>query len=248
MKKALVTPLLKKPSLDSESLKNYRPVSNLSFLSKLTERVVADQLASHMNENQLHTPVQSAYRPKHSTETALLKVLNDILICIDKGNGVILVLLELSAAFDTIDHKILIDRLCDRIGVTGKALAWLKSYLIDRLQMIHINGRSSKPVLLIFGVPQGSVLGPVKFIAYWGPVFEIAKAHGIDSHLYADDTQLYFAFDLDKPSDFNDAITNVENCIDDIKIWMNENKLKLNDSKTELLVFSSSRQNSKIPE
>jgi hypothetical protein len=92
MKQVLVTPLIKKPTLDKEVLSNYRPVSNLSYLSKLTEKAVAKQLTDHMTENDLHVPVQSAYRPKHSTETALLKVLNDILVSVDKGNGVILVL------------------------------------------------------------------------------------------------------------------------------------------------------------
>jgi hypothetical protein len=246
MKHALVTPLLKKPSLDPETLKNYRPISNLPFLSKVTERVVASQLANHMDTNNLYTPVQSAYRKQHSTETALLKVLNDILVSVDKGKGVILVLLDLSAAFDTIDHDILITRLAERIGITGRALDWMRSYLKDRFQSIHINGKSSKPVLLIFGVPQGSVLGPVKFTGYQGPVFDIATAHGINSHLYADDTQIYFAFDLDNPSDYDLARTKVENCIDDVRIWMNQNKLKLNDEKTEYLILTTPRQKDKI--
>jgi hypothetical protein len=234
--------------LDKETLKNYRPVSNLSFLSKLTERAVAAQLADHMNSNNLHVPVQSAYRPLHSTEMALLKVVNDILLAIDRGNGVIVVLLDLSAAFDTIDHDLLINRLAERIGITGRALDWFRSYLTERFQSIHIQGKSSKPILLIFGVPQGSVLGPVKFTIYQGPVFEIAELHGVSSHLYADDTQLYFAFDLNSPSDFETAIGKVKNCIDDIMTWMSQNKLKLNDDKTEFLVLSSSRQQHKIPE
>ena len=210
--------VLKKASLNKEIRKNYRPVSNLSFLSKLTERAVAAQLAEHMDSNNLHTPVQSAYRPLHSTETALLKVINDILVSIDHGNGVIVVLLDLSAAFDTIDHNLLIDRLGERIGITGKALEWFKSYLSNRFQSIHLNGKSSKHILLIFGVPQGSVLGPVKFTVYQGPVFEIAELHGVSSHLYADDTQLYFAFDLNSPGDFDSAVEKVENCIEDIKV------------------------------
>ena len=248
MKQALVTPLLKKPSLDKEVLNNYRPVSNLSFLSKLTERAVASQLTKHMDSNNLHTPVQSAYRPLHSTETALLKVVNDVLLTIDRGNGVIVVLLDLSAAFDTIDHKVLIERLGERIGITGKALDWFRSYLSDRFQSIHLNGKSSKPILLVFGVPQGSVLGPVKFTIYQGPVYEIAELHGVSSHLYADDTQLYFAFDLDSPDDFNAALGKVEGCIEDIRQWMAVNKLKLNDDKTEFLVLSSAKQQHKIPE
>jgi hypothetical protein len=123
MKQALVTPLIKKPTLNKEVLSNYRPVSNLSFLSKVTEKAVAKQLTEHMTTHKLHVPIQSAYRQNHSTETALLKVLNDILVSVDKGDGVILILLDLSAAFDTIDHNMLIDRLGEQIGVKGPALA-----------------------------------------------------------------------------------------------------------------------------
>ena len=107
MKQALVTPLLKKDDLDPEVLKNYRPVSNLSFLSKVLERVVAARLTNYMTINQLHEPMQSAYRACHSTETALVRVQNDILRTLDQGGAAILVLLDLSAAFDTIDHSIL---------------------------------------------------------------------------------------------------------------------------------------------
>ena len=99
MKQALVTPLLKNDDLDLEVLKNYRPVSNLSFLSKVLERVVAARLTNYMTINQLHEPMQSAYRACHSTETALVRVQNDILRTLDQGGAAILVLLDLSAAF-----------------------------------------------------------------------------------------------------------------------------------------------------
>ena len=246
MKQALVTPLLKKPSLDTEILKNYRPVSNLSFLSKLTERVIANQLSSHMTVNKQYMPVQSAYRPLHSTETALLKVMNDLLLAVDNRNGVILVLLDLSAAFDTIDHDILINRLAQQIGITGQALQWFQSYLKGRFQAIHLNGKASKPVLLVFGVPQGSVLGPVMFIIYQSPLYNIAQKHAVNMHCYADDTQVYFIYDIDSPLDFDRATEKVEACIDEIRTWMAENKLKLNDDKTEVLIVSSDRQKHKV--
>ena len=113
-KTACVKPLLKKPSLDTNVLKNYRPVSNLPFLSKVLERVVAGQLMNYMNENSLFNIFQSAYRPFHSCETALLKVQSDILCALDTRCVVIHVMLDLSAAFDTLDHRILLDRLFTR--------------------------------------------------------------------------------------------------------------------------------------
>ena len=128
-KKAIVTPLIKKHSLDQNVLKNYRPVSNLPFLSKILEKVVSKNLAVHKTENNLEVPLQSAYRENHSTETALLKVHNDVLRAIDDGECVFLVLLDLRAAFDTIDHAQLQKRLTDFFGISQKALSWVNSYL-----------------------------------------------------------------------------------------------------------------------
>ena len=140
-----ISPLIKKPGLNSESLHNYRPVQHLSFVSKVIERVVAQQLTSHMRENNLHEQMQSAYRQNHSTETALLKVHSDILSAVDNGCVVVLVLLDLTAAFDTIDHAILLSRLRHRFGVTGAALDWLRSYLANRKQLVRIGSDNSSP-------------------------------------------------------------------------------------------------------
>jgi len=149
MKLALVTPLLKKPDLCADDFSNYRPVSNLSFLSKLIERVVVKQFVSHLNESGLFVPVQSAYRTHHSTETALLKVLNDLLLAVDEGDDAILALLDQSAAFDTIDHQILLHRLSALFGVSGVALSWFKSYLSGRLQCVSVSGVSSGVKVLL---------------------------------------------------------------------------------------------------
>ena len=169
LKEAFVISLLKKTGLDPEILKNFRPVSNLPFLSKLIERVSAKRLLDHMDCHQLHELYQSAYKKFHSTETALLRVHSDIVQALDGKKCVLLVLLDLSAAFDTIDHSILLERLKSHIGLSGKAFAWFKSYIHGRKQSVLINDAVSRLWELIFGVPQGSVLGPLLFIIYTSP-------------------------------------------------------------------------------
>ena len=163
MKQALVTLLLKKDDLDSEVLKNYRPASNLSFLSKVLERVVAARLTNYMTINQLHEPMQSAYRACHSTMTALVRVQNNILRTLDQGGAAILVLLDLSAAFNTIDHSILLSRM---ESVLGSALQWFKSYLLRRKQRIKINDDFSENQEILWSVPQGFMLGALLFLIY----------------------------------------------------------------------------------
>ena len=121
LKTALIRLLLKKPGLDKEVLKNYRPVSNLSFISKVLEKVVAKRLDDHMLDNNLYSSVQSAYRERHSTETTFLKMQSDILTALDSGSGGVLLMLDLSAAFDTIDHSMLLSRLNSLYGISGNA-------------------------------------------------------------------------------------------------------------------------------
>jgi hypothetical protein len=246
MKKAHVTPLLKKPSLDRNILKNYRPVSNLSFISKIIEKVVLSQITCHKDTHHLHTPTQSAYRPNHSVETALLRINNDLLCSLDKARGEILVLLDLTAAFDTIDHDILLARLQSRIGISGAALQWFRSYLDDRSQCVTLNGLFSESTDLSYGVPQGSVSGPDDFITYTGPISDIVLAHNIDAHFYADDTQLYCSFDPRSPTDAASAMKRMELCVHDISTWMKQNKLQLNAEKTELLIITPPRLTGKI--
>ena len=244
-KNALVRPLLKKPGLEPIN-KNFRPVSNLQFTSKLTEKAVAIQLQDHMLANGLFPEMQSAYREHHSTETALLRVMHDILMNMDRGHVTLLVLLDLSAAFDTVDHDILIHRLQSLLGLRGSALEWLRSYLSDRSQQVSINGTLSKMFGLDCGVPQGSCLGPLLFTIYASKLFTIIKSHLPSVHSYADDTQLYLSF---RPSDGTNeagALTAMESCISDVRAWMADDKLMLNDDKTEFLVIGTCRQLSKV--
>jgi hypothetical protein len=241
-KTAILRPLLKKPSLDCETLKNFRPVSNLPFISKVIEKVVAERFHEHMKSNGLYESMQSAYRKYHSTETALLKVQNDILEAVDEGSVAVLVLLDLSAAFDTIDHEKLLDHLQNRLGITGDALAWFRSYLTDRHQSVQIEGEKSDPLSLLFGVPQGSVLGPLMFTVYTSPLGDLIRHHGYKHHFYADDSQLFLAFKPGSSEYQQSSLSSLENCISDVRIWMKNNMLKLNDDKTELLVFSTKQK------
>ena len=164
---AIITPLLKKASLDPESLKNYRPVSNLTFVSKFLERMVAKQLHNHLSQHQLYEKHQSAYRKRHSTENALTCV--QILRAMDDSKVIVLVLLDLSAVFDTVDYNFLLERLKQ----CGTAQSWFKSYLDDISQKVHLHRSSSALSSLRFGVPQGSVLGPILFTIYTIPLGEI---------------------------------------------------------------------------
>lgn len=242
MKLASITPLLKKASLNPEELSNFRPVSGLSFLSKLLERVVLRRLTSHMLSLDLMVPVQSAYRANHSTETALLRVMNDLLLAVDEGDGAALVLLDLSAAFDTIDHSVLLSCLECRFGLNGVVLDWFRSYLSNRKQSVRISGKSSTPSPLLFGVPQGSVLGPVLFTMYLSPLDDIVSLFEVLRHYFADDTQLYKRFRiLADGSAQRAAFSCLSDCVKSTNSWMVKNKLQLNAGKTDVLIASSAR-------
>ena len=147
LKKAFLTPLIKK-IIWLWNFKNYMPVSNLYFISKLVERIVCVPLVEHLKTNNLYEIFQSAYRQFHSTETALLDVQNDLLQAIDNDEGAILVLLDLSAAFDTIDHQKLLNLLNQSFGIRGVALKWFESYLKERRQTVQIGSCTSTPVTL----------------------------------------------------------------------------------------------------
>ncbi|XP_078372669.1 uncharacterized protein LOC144656313 [Oculina patagonica] len=244
-KQALVSPLLKKDGLDSV-FKNLRPVSNLQFPSKLTERAVFDQIYNHMMDFSLYPALQSAYRKYHSTETALLKVQNDILMNMNRQHVTLLVLLDLSAAFDTVDHKILLHRLQSSLGVTGTALKWFESYLSNRSQQVVLGGCHSGSCNLPHGVPQGSCLGPLLFTIYSSKLFEVIKDHLPVAHAYADDTQLYLSFKPVSTSSQSEAIEARELCIKAIRAWMITDKLKLNDDKTEFLIIGTRQQLNKV--
>ncbi len=244
-KLALVIPLIKQLGLQLV-LPNYRPVSNLPFIAKITERAVIDQEKSHMELNCPLPDCASAYRDGHSTESALIKVQSDILHNMQRQRVTLLVLIDLSAAFDTIDHTILFDTLERKFGISGIALEWHKSYLHGHQQCVNINGTRSCPLNLKYGVPQGSCLGPVLFSQYASTIFDVIKKHLEGAHAYADDHHVYLAFNPNSDVSQQNAIDCMESCLVDVKSWMVQNKLKMKDSKTEFIVIGSRQQLEKV--
>ena len=242
-KHALITPLLKKDSLPKDDLSSYRPISNLNFLSKVLERIINNRLLTHLNSFPSLSPFQSAYRKFHSVETALLKIQNDLLLAIDKKKVSAVVLLDLSAAFDTVDHQILLTRMSSHFGIQGSAIEFLSSYLISRTQSVVIDSLTSTPTLSLSGVPQGSILGPLLFSLYTTPLATELLSSGLSFHMYADDTQLYISFSANNSAG---ALAHLTATLDTVHSWLSTNRLSLNPSKTEFLIVGSKQQRDKL--
>lgn len=236
LKQARVLPLLKKSTMDPDIASSYRPISNLPYLSKLVERVVANRFKAHVSNSSLLPVQQSAYRSFHSTETAVLSVHNDLVRSVDSGHVSSLVLLDLSAAFDTVDHQTLLTVLSRRFAVTGTALNWFASYLCGRSQTFSYAGKETSRFPVDCSVPQGSVLGPLEFVAYTEDVVDLVDRHDIRSHLYADDSQLYTSC---LPADVDAVRTRLSNCSADMIQWCASRRLQLNANKTEVIWFGS---------
>ena len=217
-------------------MNNYRPVSNLCFIAKILEKLVLSQVSSYLNSHNLYNACHSAYRPGHSTETALLKVVNDLFLSLNKGNISVLALLDFSSAFDTIDHTILVHRLHTDFGFTDTVLQWFSSYLTDRTHYVSLCNQCSDFAPVHSGVPQGSVLGPILFTMYIKPLSAIIDSHSIKHHSFADDLQLQMSAPPDRISEL---LHSMQSCICDVKVWATANMLKLNDSKTELMLVTS---------
>ncbi|KAK3559376.1 hypothetical protein QTP86_012786 [Hemibagrus guttatus] len=227
-KKARVIPILKKPALDPSDISNYRPVSLLSFLSK----IVCNQLSDYLMQKNLHDPNQSGFKAALSTETALLAVTEKLHAARSAKLSSVLILLDLSAAFDTVNHKTLLSTLRS-LGICGTAWEWFASYLDARSYQVTWKGLTSAPRRLSTSVPQGSVLGPLLFSLYTHSLGKVISSHGFSYHCYADETQLIFSF---PPSDTT-ASARISACLADISSWMTAHQLKLNPSKTELLII-----------
>ena len=219
-------------------MNNYRPLCNLCFNAKILKKLVLSQVSSYLNSHNLYNTCQSAYRPGHSTDTALLKVVNDLFLSLGNGNISVLDLLDFSSAFDTIDHPILVHRLHTDFGLTDTILQWFSSYLTDRTHYVSLSNHFSAFAPVHSGVPQGSVLGPMLFTMYIKPLSAIIGSHSITHHSFADDLQLQMYAPRDRISEL---LHSMQSCISDVKAWATANMLKLNDSKTELMLVTSKR-------
>ena len=237
-KEALVKPLVKKKSLGT-TMTNYRPISNLQFISKIVEKVTLDQFTLHCNKNSLLPNYQSAYRKYYNCETSLVKLVNYILWAMEKQLVTVVVILDLSAAFDTVNHDLLLEVLEKQYGIVVTAKQWYTRYLKPRTFKVGIRGTTSWPRQLDYSVPQGSVQGAFLFIAYASTLDIVAQPSGLELNGFMDDHSVHTTF---KPSKLDhkeelDTIVTIESTMLDIKSWMDQVHLKLNESKMEFIYF-----------
>jgi hypothetical protein len=236
-KLAVVRPLLKSPSAEL-ILSQYRPVSNLSFLSKIAEKGGIGQLNEYLSDHDLHSSHQSAYKVNFSTETALCFLVNQLLWTMEHACVTIMVALDLSSAFDTVEHETLCAVLEQNFGIKSTSLQWIKSYLKDRKLTVKIDGSRSLERTFNFSVPQGSCLGPVLFNLYSSTIKECTDKFQ-DIGGYADD---HFVKDTFNPSDRDDEVNcigQLEKSLKNIEEWMASNTLKMNATKTDVSLFGS---------
>ena len=235
LKRAVITPLFKDHKLDQNVLNSYRPIANLMFISKVFERILYKQLDQYLSSYNLLDEHQSAYRKHFSTETALLKTTDDLLTSLDNKRQVLLIALDLSAAFDTIDHKTLRKIMKNRIGMTNDAVDLILSYLENRTQIVAINDVLSNSQELEFGVPQGSLLGPLLFSIYLTPLNDIIGSTKFSYQVYADDTTLYCEIKNES------EVAEIERSLVIISNWFSSMGLMLNESKSQVINLATSK-------
>jgi len=238
-----ITPIPKKPGLESDDPANFRPITNLNTIGKLLERLAQNRLRRHIASSGSQAMFQSAYRALHSTETAMSKVVNDLLLAVDGGCPSVLLSLDISAAFDTLNHRRLLDRAEELFGITSLARAWLCSYLSGRSHCVSFAGQQSATVPCDSGVPQGSVLGPLLFCIFTTPIGSVISDFNIAYHQYADDLQLYTSISTSSTSN---GLCVLSECANAVTRWHLENGLLLNPTKTEALVTGTRHQLSKF--
>ena len=235
LKIAKVIPTFKNKG-DQLLLSNYRPISLLSNINKIFEKLVYSRLSSFLNLHNCIYDLQFGFRAKHSTNHALFSLTEMIRNALDNGNFACGIFIDLQKAFDTVDHQILLKKL-EHYGIRGIANNWFRSYLTNRKQFVSINGCNSTSQLMKYGVPQGSVLGPLLFLIYINDLNKAIKF--CTTHHFADDTNLLY---VDKSMKKIQKYVNL-----DLKFlckWLKANRISLNASKTELVIFRDPRKKS----
>ena len=244
-KHAVIKPLLKKKGLELV-LNNYRPISNLPFLSKVLEKAALQQVIDHIEANHFLPAYQSAYRQHHGVETAMIKMYNDLLHAVDNQKVCIVVMIDLSAAFDTIDIDIINNILQQDFAMDGTVLRFFMSYLKNRTMSVVVNNEYSRTSELKYGVPQGSCAGPVIFTLYIAALSKVVAKFSPSLYGYADDHKLAITFKAGNSEQENTTIDNLESCLSEVGKWMAQNKLKMNNSKTEIIIYGNKQQLSKV--
>ena len=234
LKIAKVIPIYKKS--DRDSFNNYRPISLLPSISKVFESVIYKQIYAHLEKFKILTEKQYGFRKKRSTELATLELIDNIIQDMEKGDLPICFFIDLSKAFDTLDHNILLKKL-EHYGIKGNALKLFESYLTNRSQYVEYDGVKSDLLTILTGVPQGSVLGPLLFLLYMNDIMNASTIFKLI--LFADDTTIRTSLNTIKNGKRNcrniSEIVNYE--LDRLNIWMKANKLSINIEKTKYMLF-----------
>ena len=244
IKESVLHPLLKKQGLDVDEYKNFRPVNNLLFLSKLIERVVGNQLDEHMTVNNLHESSQFAYKQHHNTETMMMGVTDEVLRGFDEGQATVIIFLDLSAAFDTIDTEKVLEIMNVEIGIGGVALQWFRSFLEGRTQRVKIENEYSDSLDVRYGAPQGSVLGPRIYNVNVRSQPNAFKKCMFSSSSFADDSNGRKQFAL--TFQFSVINKDIVNCLHQIINWSNSHFMKINPDKTEILLLCPESLNREV--
>ena len=241
LKIAKIKPIHKKDSV--HLLNNYRPISLLPIISKVFERIMYNQIFNHFTQNKLFYNSQYGFRQKHSTELASIEVVQTIINIMDKNELPLNIYIDLSKAFDSLNHKILLDKL-KHYGIRGKSNDLLKNYLNERVQYVELNETRSNFCKIRCGVPQGSILGPLLFIIYVNDIINITQLlHPI---LYADDITLMTS--INPTGERKEVVTAINKELNDIYDWLKTNKLSLNVAKTKCMVFHTPQRNVTLPD
>ena len=219
---------------DRVSPSNYRPISLLPVCSKLLEKCVQQQLSSHLHSNELLFPYQSGFRPMHSTQTLLLHCLDDWYKALDRKQYVGVVFLDISKAFDTVNHDLLLAKL-SQLGLSPSAVAWFQSYVSNRSQVTRVGDSLSSLGFPTSGVPQGSVLGPSLFSAFINDLPSVLPSDSVV--LFADDTAIYII-----SNNLPSLNSSLQTCLNLANLWIMQNGLKLNTSKTKCMLLHSSKK------